>query len=420
MLAETDNFGGNTGGAPWILHVDIDAFFASVEQVLDPALAGKPVIVGGNPDERSVVASASYEAKALGVKTAMPLSQAKRLCPQAVFLKGSFHHYQRMSGKLRDILYSFTPDMEMASLDEAYLDLSGCRRLYDHPLEVAERIKLAVKRETGLNVSIGVATSKLVAKVASDYAKPNGIVCIPPGREAPFLRPLALRELPGVGPKTFERLGRYNLATIGDLQRMRRGALEAALGPAGGALFERAAGRDASAVEEALYPRSISRETTFEEDVADRTVVEAMISYLTGRAAWKLRSINMSARTVTVKLRYGDFSTYHMAKSLPEPSTHDRDFEKLALELFDRLFTRRMRIRNIGVALSSLIPGAVHQAALFDEGRFLKDERLYDGIDRVRERFGFSSLFVGRAIELVRHLERDRNGFILRTPSLTQ
>lgn len=350
----------------------------------------------------------------------MPLSQAKRLCPQAVFLKGSFHHYQRMSRKLREILYSFTPDIEMASLDEAYLDLSGCRRMYDHPFEVAERIKIAVRRETRLSVSIGVAASKLVAKIASDYAKPNGIVCILPGREADFLRPLGLRELPGVGSRTFERLSRYNLATIGDLQRMKAGALEAALGPAGGLLLERAAGRDTSAVEEALYPKSISRETTFEEDVADRAVVEAMISYLTGRAAWKLRSINMSARTVTVKLRYGDFSTYHMAKSLPEASTHDRDFEKLALELFNRLFTRRMRVRNIGVALSGLTPGTPHQAALFEERRFLKEERLYRGIDSVRERFGFSSLFVGRAVELVTHLERDENGFILRTPSLTQ
>jgi DNA polymerase-4 len=321
---------------------------------------------------------------------------------------------------MREVFYSFTPDIEMASLDEAYLDLTGCRRIYGHPLEAAERIKVAVKKATGLNVSIGVASSKLVAKVASDYAKPNGIACIPAGREADFLRPLALRELPGVGPRTFERLSRYNLKVIGDLQRMRAGTLEAALGPAGEMLFERAAGHDTSCVEEALYPKSISRETTFDEDTADRRIAEAMISYLAERAAWKLRSIGMSARTVTVKLRYGDFSTYHKARSLKEPATHDRDFERLALALFDELFTRRMRIRNVGVALSGLAAGMPHQASLFDEGRFLKVERLYRGIDRVRERFGFSSVMNGRAIELLKHLDRDTHGFILRTPSLTQ
>jgi len=417
---EEDHRGGRAQEERWILHVDADAFFASVEQVLRPELAGKPVIVGGDPDDRSVVASASYEAKACGVKTAMPLARARRLCPRAVFLKGKFENYREMSDAMRRVFYSFTPDMEMASLDEAYLDLTGCKRLYGHPLDAAERIKRAVKAATGLNVSVGAASSKLVAKVASDYAKPNGITYIPPGREAEFLKPLDLRALPGVGPKTFERLGRYNLKNIGDLQRLSPAALEAALGPAGEALAERAAGRDGAAVEEALYPKSISRETTFHEDTADRRVVEAMLSYLAERAAWKLRSIRMSARTVTVKLRYGDFSTYHKARSLNEPSAHDRDFETLALQLFDELFTRRMRIRNVGVALSNLAPGMPHQAALFDEGRFEKAERLYRGIDRVRERFGFSSLFTGRAIELIRHLERDRHGFVLRTPSLTQ
>ena len=412
--------GGQADGERWILHADADAFFASVEQVLRPELAGKPVIVGGDPDDRSVVASASYEAKAYGVKTAMPLAQARRLCPQAVFLKGKFENYRDMSAKMREVFYSFTPDLEMASLDEAYLDLTGCKRLYGHPFDAAEKIKRAVKAATGLNASVGVASSKLVAKVASDYAKPNGITWVPPGCEAEFLKPLGLRELPGLGPKTFERLARYNLKNIGDLQRMSPAALEAALGPAGEALAERAAGRDSNGVEEALHPKSISRETTFDEDTADRTKVDAMLSYLAECAVWKLRSIDMSARTVTVKLRYGDFSTYHKARSLKEPSTHDRDFETLALKLFDELFTRRMRIRSVGVALSNLAPGMTHQAGLFDEGRFERADRLYRGIDQVRERFGFSSLFTGRAIELVRHIERDSHGFVLRTPSLTQ
>ncbi len=404
----------------WILHVDADAFFASVEQVLCPELAGKPVIVGGDPDDRSVVASASYEAKAYGVKTAMPLAEARRLCPQAVFLRGKFENYRKMSDRMRGVFYSFTPDIEMASLDEAYLDLTGCKRIYGHPFDAADSIKRAVKDATGLNVSVGVASSRLVAKVASDYAKPNAITCVMPGFEAAFLKPLGLRDLPGVGPRTFERLGRYNFKTIGDLQVISEAVLAAALGPSGQALAERASGRDFSEVEEAAYPKSISRETTFHEDTAERGLVEAMLSYLTERAAGKLRSIGMSARTVTVKLRYSDFSTCHKARSLREPSTHDCDFKGLALVLFDELFTRRMRIRNVGVALSSLAPGMPHQATLFDESGFQRRERLYRGIDSVRERFGFSSILTGRAIELIRHLETDSHGFILRTPSLTQ
>lgn len=407
-------------GERWILHVDVDAFFASAEQVLDPSLAGKPVIVGGNPDERSVVASASYEARAFGVKTAMPLAQAKRLCPQAIFLKGNFHEYSRMSEKIREIIYSFTPDIEMASLDEAYIDLTGCRRIYDSPIETAERIKLEVKKATGLNVSLGVSTSKLLAKVASDYAKPNGITAIWPGYEAAFLKPLDLKELPGVGPKTLERLHRYNLRRIGDVQGMKPEALEAALGPAGQALFERASGLDSGAVEEALYPKSISRETTFDEDTADRSIMEAMISYLAERAANKLRSISMRAKTVSVKLRYSDFSTYQAARSLREPSAHDSDFRALALDVFARLFTRRQRVRLVGVSLSNLTPDAAHQSHLFDEKTYVRQDNLYRGIDRVRERFGFSSLFTGRAVLLIRVLDRNEHGFILRTPSLTQ
>jgi len=413
MLADTVE-------ARWILHIDVDAFFASAEQLLNPELAGKPVIVGGDPNERSVVASASYEARAFGVRSAMPLAEAKRLCPQAVFLKGNFHEYARMSGAMRDVFLAFTPDIEMASLDEAYLDLTGCRRMYRSPFETAERIKERVKREVGLNVSIGASSSKLIAKVASDYAKPNGIAYVWPGREAEFLRPLDLKELPGVGPRTLERLHRYNLHLIGDLQRMTPQALSAAFGPAGEALFERASGIDSGTVEEALYPKSISRETTFEADVADRRVLEAMLSYLAERAANKLRRIGMRAKTVTVKLRYGDFSTYHMSKSLKEPSWHDPDFRELAFDILDRLFTRRMRVRLIGVALSNLAPEMAHQTNLFEEARFRRRERLYLSIDRVRERFGFSALFTGRAVELIKEHRRDENGLILRTPSLTQ
>jgi DNA polymerase-4 len=319
---------------PAIFLVDIDAFFAQVEQILQPELKGRPVIVGGLVTDRSVVASASYEARARGVKTAMPLAQAHRICPDAVFLRGNFHAYARFSREMMDLCRRYTPLVEPMSLDEAYLDVTGCRRLFETqgiisagdawPLEAADHLKRTLKREMDLFVTVGVAASRLVAKIACDYAKPNGVAYVKPGYEAPFLAPLPLKVLPGIGPRTAERLARYNLHQVCDLVRIPPAMLAAHFGPAAEVLAARARGIDSSTVNADLGdPKSISRETTFETNLIARDAMLAMLYYLMERACRQLRDDGLLARTVTVKVRYADFLTEGRSRSLPTFSDHD-------------------------------------------------------------------------------------------------
>jgi len=415
-----------------IFLVDIDAFFAQAEQVLRPELRGRPVIVGGRVTDRSVVASASYEARARGVRTAMPIREAQRLCPEAVFLQGDYHTYARFSGAMMDVCRRYTPVVEPVSLDEAYLDVSGCRRLYEAlglacgsttgwPLEAAEHLKHAIRRDVGLNVSIGVGSSRLIAKVASDYAKPSGIACVRPGGEAAFLAPLPLKALPGIGCRTAERLGQVNLHHIADLLRTPRNVLARYLGPAAAeGLVARARGLDPTPVQaEASLPKSIGRETTFERNLTDRGRITAMLAYLLGRVCRQLRREGLLARTVTVKVRYADFETLSRSRSLASLSDHDDDFWPVALDLFERAHGRRVGVRLVGVTLSHLAPTG-RQMDLFAEARHGRQTRYYEAMDRVRERFGFAALVAGRAIELLETHERDARGFRLRTACLSR
>jgi DNA polymerase-4 len=403
-----------------ILHVDIDAFFASVEQVLDPNLAGKPVIVGGKADDRSVVASASYEARALGVKTAMPIAQAARVCPEGVFLRGRFEHYNDFSRRVMAILADYSPAIEAASLDEAYLDLAGCERLLGPPFDLADRIKRRVKAETGLNVSIGAGANKLVAKVATALAKPNGVVIIWPGYEADFFAPLPLDALPGLGRRSIERLAEYNLRTLADLRRVSEEVLVATFGVGGSTLYRHCRGLCDAPVLARERPKSISRETTFEEDTLDRGYVEAMLHYLTERAARDLRQHGLLARGVTVKLRYADCQTVSASRTVPEATDQDESLYRTAVALWRRLYTRRVRVRLVGVSLSSLVAPDQRQMDLFREPTRRRRDRLYRSIDRVRDKYGFSAVTAGRSIELLPALERDPEGFRLRTACLTR
>ena len=315
-----------------ILHVDVDAFFASVEQVLDPRLLGKPVIVGGNPNDRSVVASASYPARAFGVRSAMPIAQARRLCPDAVFLPGNFQAYCEFSERVRKLLLRFAPLVEAASMDDFYLDFTGCRPLHGRPLQAAERMKCAVRAETGLTVTVAVALNKLLAKVASDLAKPDGLIEVRRGCEAAFLRPLPVGRLPGVGPSTEATLRKLNLVTIGQVAEIPPASLERMFGAWGAALGERARGRDDSPViAEADRPKSIGRESTFSRDTSDRAEVRAMLYSLTERAARQLREEGLLARCVTVKVRYADFQTVTAARTLPTVTDQDKVFYEIAL-----------------------------------------------------------------------------------------
>jgi len=406
-----------------ILHVDIDAFFAAAEQVLDPELAGKPVIVGGHADDRSVVASASYEARARGVRVAMPLGKAHRLCPEGVFLRGQYHEYRKMSDVFLECCRGITPSVEPISIDEAYLDLAGCERLYQirtSALAVAEVLKDDVKRRTGLTASIGIAGNKLVAKIASDRAKPNGILEIRGGQEGPFIEFLPLGEIPGVGHQTGKVLRRYNLHVVGDLLKWSSKNLVRTFGQLGESLYEYVRGRDGSAVREPARPKSISRETTFEQDTADHEYLEAMLHYLTERACRQLRRIDLWARCVAVKLRYSDFDTVGASRRLRQPSRHDGDFYPVVRMLLKRLYTRRVQIRLVGVCLSELRDVHQRQVNFLDEAGYQRQRRLYRGLDSVRDQFGFSSVIVGPSVALMNALDRDRHGFKLRTSCLSR
>jgi DNA polymerase-4 len=449
------------GGAPTrardLMLVDLDAFYVSVEQRKDPGLLGKPVVVGGVPGERGVVASASYEARAYGVHAGMPLGQAAALCPRAVFLHGDHADYAAASAEVLAILGEFAPRVEPVSLDEAFLDLSGCERLHrvGEPggpatwLDVAETLHRAVRARAGLSVSIGVGGTRAVAAVAAALAKPAGALEVPRGEEAAFLAGLPVERLPGVGPKTREALARFNLHTIGDLARLPESLLEETFGKVGAALSRRARGIETEAEDPETdlvrdgrpRPKSISRETSFAEDTADRAVVGGMLSYLAQRATAALRREGMLCRSVGVRLRYSDFETVEARRRLRSPSDRDRDVLPIVAALWPARWDRRVRLRLVGVALHDLSVVRERQADLFDfdagcsagarrsegdsmptsapagprEQRRRKD--LDDVIDEVRERHGFGAVVKGRAIDCLTRLVNDPRGFRLRTPS---
>ena len=275
-------------------HVDMDAFFVSVEELYDPSLKGKPVVVGGRADQRGVVAAASYAARKFGVHSAMPLREAARLCPHAVFLEGHPERYRESSAAVRRVLLQFTPAVEMASIDEAYLDMTGTERLHGPAMKAADLLHQTMKRETRLNCSVGIACSRVVAKVASDQAKPNGVLQVLPGLEASFLAPLEVRRLPGVGKVTEERLHARGVRTLGDLARLTEAALGAKIGDGLAALIEKARGLDAGGwydqeVGSNDEPKSISHEHTFNRDERDPAALASMLARLTEMVCRRLR-----------------------------------------------------------------------------------------------------------------------------------
>ncbi|MCC6451070.1 MAG: DNA polymerase IV [Candidatus Aureabacteria bacterium] len=381
-----------------ILHLDIDAFFVSVERRARPWLRGRPVAVGGDPARRGVVASASYEARERGVRAAMPLALAKRLCPDCVFLPARFDDYAAASEGLVRTLGRFTPDMEPLSMEEAFLDLTGCRRLLGRPLAAAERIRMEVKGGLGLDATIGVASNKLVARVASALAKPNGICRVLPGAEEAFLAPLPVRVLPGVGPRAEERLRLLGAATVGELRRLDGRILAAALGPAGSRLAEAARGEDGGPVAPRGEAKSIGRETTFPADTLDRERILAELSALAAEACRALREAGRRSRTVTLKLRHADFTTVTRSAPLPEPTDLDAEVFAAAAGLLGKAWTRRLKVRLVGVRLSG-IEGGGRQSFLPMGGPDRERlRRLYAAMDRVRARHGDGAIAGGAAL----------------------
>ena len=401
----------------------MDAFFVSVEEVLDPSLKGKPVVVGGIDDPtthkendamvsqakkllvrankplsvstltRGVVAAASYAARKYGIHSAMPISRAKRLCPHAIFLRSSYRLYSEYSYKVFKILREYSPLVEPVSIDEAFVDLTGCGKLHGPVLKTAETIRNEIKDRLGLNASIGIATNKLMAKIASAYCKPNGMLWIAPGSERRFLAPLPIKLIPGIGPKGVTHLNRIGVQTAGDLACLSLELLKEIYGKWGTSLYYKARGiSNSPVIAETEDPRSISREITLSADSIDPLFLESTLSYLIEKSTAQLRISKLFARTITLKLRYSDFKTVTRSQTFSSPTAADYKLFKAAKKLFHNTFNRKIRVRLIGVSLTSLTAHPYHQENLFDPKDGKRWDELYHGIDRIRNKYGFTSI----------------------------
>ncbi len=399
---------------PNIVHVDVDAFFASVEQVLNPKLRGKPVLVG-----RGVVASASYEAKLQGVKTAMTFREAMRLCPKAIVVPGQYEHYADYAERVRRILETYTPAVETAALDDFYLDFAGTERLYPDFRGTLLRLQMDVFQQTGLSVSLGAARTKVVAAIASRLERPRGFKLIAPGTEQEFLAPLPVEKLHGIGHVHASMLAERGVTTIAELSRVPRPALEAAFGEViGGQIWERARGLDGREVMLPATPKSISRETTIEGGTIDTEFLGGLIEYLCERVGATLRDYGRQARSLGLRIRYVDHFSAHQTLRLAKPSNDERALHTTAMELFQKLFTRRVAVRLVGVTVVNLDMDR-RQNELFDQNA---NRRWYlnRGVDNVRGRFGWNSLFYGKGLQLREHYASKPGGLVLSTPCLSR
>jgi DNA polymerase IV len=385
-----------------ICHVDMDAFFVSVEELFDPRLKGKPVVVGGKADQRGVVAAASYAARKFGVHSAMPLRTAARLCPQAMFVEGHPERYRDYSKKVYMVLQRFSPQVEMASIDEAYLDLTGTERLHGPALRAAHALHEAIGAETKLKCSLGLASSRLVAKVSSDQAKPNGVLYVLPGQEPRFLAPLEVRKIPGVGKKTEGSLHAIGIRRVGDLARLEEDFLASRFGRWGLALAGKARGEDAGGWFDAEIganedPKSISHEHTFNEDTNNREQLETMLLRLSEMVAKRLREHRLYSRTIQLKLRYEDFSTITRARSLDHATQLDGEVAGAAIGLFREAWDGRALVRLLGVHAGSL-EQTEGQMSLLEEPKTARLREAFRSVDHIRNRFGERSVGLAKTM----------------------
>jgi len=363
-------------------------------------LKGKAVVVGGQRDERGVVSAASYEARKFGVHSAMPLRTAAKQCPHAIFVDGHPERYREHSEKVYKVLAAFTPQLEMASIDEAYLDMTGTQRLHGPPLKSAHNLHIRMKAETGLNCSVGIGSSRLIAKVSSGQAKPNGVLWILPGEEAKFLAPLDVREIPGVGKVMESHLHTLGIKKVGDLAKLEEGELEQRFGKWGLALAGKSRGEDAGGwFDEDIgesAPKSISHEHTFGEDTADLQVLETSLARLTEMVGRRLREQQFEARTIQLKLRYSDFTTITRAHSLAEPTNSDQTILTNIRALFHNNWKAGSKVRLLGVHLSGFEeqPGSL----AFDFGGE-RWRRALSAADRLRDKYGESAIHIGSALK---------------------
>jgi DNA polymerase-4 len=384
-----------------ILHVDMDAFYASVEILDDPSLRGKPIIVGA-PEGRSVVSSASYEARRFGVRSAMPVSQALRLCPTAIVVQPHFDRYVELSRQVMDIFRSVTPLVEPLSIDEAFLDVRGARRLWGSPGHIARMLRSRVLAETGLTCSIGVAATKHVAKMASTISKPDGLLIVSGPDTAAFLSARPVRALWGVGPKSAEALEGRGIHTIADVLATPRPVLDRALGAAmGDRVWHLARGVDPREVDTQRIEKSVGHEETFDEDISDAAILRSELRRLSDRVGARLRQGGWEARTVALKLRFADFTTISRSQTLPEPTSVSQRIGEAAVELFDSV-DRYLPVRLIGVRGERLQVADANGLALWDDDEDWR--RVEDALDGATARFGRG------AVTRATHLGPSRGG----------
>jgi DNA polymerase-4 len=407
-----ENAGGPRG--PAILHVDIDAFFAAIEQQRNPRLRGRPVIVGAG-----VIASCSYEARRFGLHAGMPLSEARRLCPEAVIIDGHAQVYRCFAEEIFALCRRIAPAVE-TFLDEAYCELTGTERLHGDLMEAARRLKRDVREATGLGVTCGIGPNRMLAKLVGKTVKPDGLARIDAADADAFLRDRPIEQLAGVGRAHAAMLRSMNIATIGELRALPVRVLETLFGSPGRQLHERCRGNDTAAVNEREVPASISRETSFHRQTADQVEHEGMLEYLVGRACRSSRELGIRPRTVSVRLRYAGGHADDRARSLKIATHADPVVLELALDLYHRLFTRRAALHAIGVTLSNFFRAEGEQGCLFAEREAGRRAALYQAFDGVRSEFGHGALVSGRALHLKGRLAEDQHGFVLRTPSLTK
>ncbi|MCK9996130.1 MAG: DNA polymerase IV [Candidatus Krumholzibacteria bacterium] len=372
-----------------ILHIDMDAFYASVEVLDDPSLKGKPVMVGGTPEGRGVVAAASYEAREYGVHSAMSAARAIKLCPEGIFLRGRMDRYSEISGQVFAIFGDYTPLVEPLSIDEAFLDVTGCRRLFGSAEKVGRAIKGRILEEIGLVASVGLAANKFLAKLASDLEKPDGFTIILPDQARPLLASLPIGKLWGVGKVAEKQMHQFGIRKVEDLLAVPRDLVVGQFGDHAAHLLELAVGYDERPVIPVHEAKSIGNETTFREDISEAGHLQDILDQLAAKVARRLRSHGFMARTVTLKARYPDFTTHTRSETLLSPSDSSVEFRDAARRLLsDKLGRRARPLRLIGVTASNLVHEGEGQAQLFPDPDRERDRKLDSIMDRVHGKFG--------------------------------
>lgn len=392
-----------------IMHIDMDAFFAAVEQNDNPAYRGKPVIVGGDPHSRGVVSTCSYEARKYGVHSAMPLREALRRCPQGIFLPVRGRRYAEVSGEIMKILNQYTPLVEPLSLDEAFLDLSGSERLFGPAEQIGREIVSRIRSELGLSASVGLAPNKFLAKLASDLEKPGGFVIITDDNMAEILEDLPIRRLWGVGSKTEAQLLEMGIRTIGMLRRVNPALLINKLGESGRQLYHLSLGMDDRLVETIEEPKSVGHEVTFQNDTDDREFLAGVLLWLTEQVARKLRRYNLKGQVITVKIRDLNFNTLTKRVTLGETTDFEEEIFREALRLAEEIQWGAKKVRLVGVSVSGFNEGKSEQLGLFDEFNPKKDknlEKLHQTVDDLRDRYGEEIILKGTSLQVKEKIAR--------------